>query len=63
MNHYVHCCIVTTAKTWQQPNGPLIDKPIRKLWGITQGNITQVKKGGNLSFRNNMSKTRGHFGV
>ena len=45
MNPYAHCCIVTTAKTWKQPKGPLIDKLIRKLWGITQGNITQVKKG------------------
>ena len=41
----VHCCTITTARTWKQPRCPLADEWIRKLWYVyTMEYYSAIKK-------------------
>ena len=45
----IHSSTVAIVRTWKQPRCPSIDEWIKKLWFITQWNITQPWKGIHLS--------------
>ena len=41
----VHCCTITTARTWKQPRCPSADEWIRKLWYVyTMEYCSAIKK-------------------